>query len=526
MLLSVVSERSRTFGALDASASALASAPLLGRSEFLLRRATRRRLPRAVLRRPRMSRQSRMSPRSRLRRSRLLTTYSVSGATAAGNVAHGMPVPSNRPRVFLSSTIYDFADLRSAIKFWLEDLDYEVDASEFNDFDKDVAKNSYDACLKAINRANYFVLLIGSRAGGWYDKPSKTTITRMEYQHAYERAKRGELKLLAFVRRGVWDVREDRGGLARLLKKDYASENGLTEEEIENITHHQSRVVVDADAIFAFLAEVGRNAEMKTAVGGQGPLPRANWIHQFVGFREIIDSLRIDLGGALGLRRVALTANLRHELVENLRHLLERLPSDGTIEPSYSGAAHARAQFSGGPMATSKIKGRRLMWLSMFALTGANSGGRLGTQFVDEAMVSGEFLDFDKASDAYVVGPIQGAMITLREEIRRLRQQEDALGVDDRRSLVEDFRDLKDADHLVEIDNRRLVAIMSIHDRQANIVALSASILRAIGGDLKLLSGTRVWPQTPFAEEATQIERETPASTDVEAWVSALKPQK
>ena len=45
-----------------------------------------------------------------------------------------MQQATNKPRVFVSSTIYDFKDLRSALKFWLEELGLEVLMSEFNDF--------------------------------------------------------------------------------------------------------------------------------------------------------------------------------------------------------------------------------------------------------------------------------------------------------------------------------------------------------------------------------------------------------
>ena len=38
-----------------------------------------------------------------------------------------------RPTFFLSSTIYDFLDLRSALKFSLEERGCTVFASEFND---------------------------------------------------------------------------------------------------------------------------------------------------------------------------------------------------------------------------------------------------------------------------------------------------------------------------------------------------------------------------------------------------------
>ena len=74
----------------------------------------------------------------------------------------------NRPKIFVSSTIYDFQDLRSALKYWLQEYGYETQLSEYNDFQKDLTLNSYDACLKSIENCDYFILLIGGRRGGLY----------------------------------------------------------------------------------------------------------------------------------------------------------------------------------------------------------------------------------------------------------------------------------------------------------------------------------------------------------------------
>ena len=73
-----------------------------------------------------------------------------------------------KPRIFVSSTIYDFRDLRSALKYWLEQFGYEVRLSEFNDFTKRLDENAYNACLRAIEESDYYVLLIGTRVGGLY----------------------------------------------------------------------------------------------------------------------------------------------------------------------------------------------------------------------------------------------------------------------------------------------------------------------------------------------------------------------
>ena len=48
-----------------------------------------------------------------------------------------------KPKIFISSTIYDFQDLRSALKYWLDENGFETQLSEYNDFLKDVTLNSY-----------------------------------------------------------------------------------------------------------------------------------------------------------------------------------------------------------------------------------------------------------------------------------------------------------------------------------------------------------------------------------------------
>lgn len=425
-----------------------------------------------------------------------------------------MSTPSSRPRVFLSSTIYDFADLRSAIKFWLEELGYEVNASEYNDFRKSLDLNSYDACLRSIDDSDYFILLIGGRIGGWFDAGTKTTITMQEYRRAYENAKKGRLKIVTFVRQSVWDVREDRKTLGALLRSEYAKEHSLTDEDIDRISHHRSRVIEEADTVFAFLSEVGRNAEMKAALKAGEALPPANWIHRFTSFRDIVDALQTDFTGTFGLRRVALAANLHAELLENLRRLLQR-DKKGNVTPSYEWASFAREQFSGDPLDESSIVGNHLMWFSMFALT-SRAGGFLRSQALHAALVSGEFLDFDPGLDRYVVGPLQQALIQLSSELERLRSNESELKFEERRWLVENFRPFKGVKDKVAVPNPRLVGAMALHDRYVNVTALSRALVVALdGGEFK---PPVLYPGSPFAQQAQQIEQETPSIEDALKW--------
>ena len=97
-----------------------------------------------------------------------------------------------RPAFFLSSTIYDFKDFRSSLKFYLEEQGCAVLASEFNDFPKPLDAHSYQACIGTLNKADYFIFLVGTRVGGWFNRSERVSITQQEYREAYELHKQGK----------------------------------------------------------------------------------------------------------------------------------------------------------------------------------------------------------------------------------------------------------------------------------------------------------------------------------------------
>ena len=64
-----------------------------------------------------------------------------------------------RPRVFVSSTIYDFRDPRSALKWWLEQMGCEVRMSEFTDFNRPPEQGALKSCFAAIQDCHFYLLL-------------------------------------------------------------------------------------------------------------------------------------------------------------------------------------------------------------------------------------------------------------------------------------------------------------------------------------------------------------------------------
>src|SRR4051794_21053983 len=92
---------------------------------------------------------------------------------------------TSRPITFLSSTIYDFRDLRGAVRFWLEEAGVEVWMSEYNDMVKPAGANAFEACFESIRQADFYILLIGAKKGSTYSAADDPSVTQQEYREAY-----------------------------------------------------------------------------------------------------------------------------------------------------------------------------------------------------------------------------------------------------------------------------------------------------------------------------------------------------
>lgn len=107
-----------------------------------------------------------------------------------------------KPRTFISSTCYDFADARASIAQHLKELGHEPLRSDSNSFGVSLGKHSHNACLDQVENSDYLVLLIGGRQGGTF-VGSEKSITNEEYRHALKK----HVPVIAFVKRDVSDAR-------------------------------------------------------------------------------------------------------------------------------------------------------------------------------------------------------------------------------------------------------------------------------------------------------------------------------
>ncbi len=321
------------------------------------------------------------------------------------------------PTFFLSSTIYDFKDLRSALKFYLEEQGCTVLASEYNDFLKPLDKHSYEACLKAIEQADYFVLLIGTRVGGWFNPEQRISITRQEYRHAYELQEAGKLKILTFVRAEVWQAREERKELA-----SYLASLPYSESERRKIEAYPSKFAEDAEFITAFINEVGRHRDTARALKSGGPLPSGNWIHVFQDFDEVISALQAQVFSGIPVAEAALRRLLRSEVLEILRRSILKVP--GHVGSPRGAVEEFLRKY---PL-TIENKGEDFFEIDTAAWDGLTwyAYHLIALQFhpmiLDSAIVSPFFLDFSSSTNAFEETPLHRALVSLREEIRRFNE--------------------------------------------------------------------------------------------------------
>lgn len=383
---------------------------------------------------------------------------------------------AHRPTFFLSSTIHDFRDLRSAIKFSLEQRGCLVLASEFNDFGGSLDLHSYEACLSNIERADFFVLLIGSRVGGWYDSKKRISITQQEYRKAYEMHRSGRLRLVSFVRDEVWQMRDDRRELERHL-----ADTTLTESDRAIVRAAPSRHADDAEFVSGFIREVGRNVETGRAVGSGKTKPTGNWLHRFRDFRDIHDVLHPLAFTGLTSDEAAYRKALENELLLCASRLFEK--SEGqvidprrTLRECMATNPIRVADRDEGVVVVDLEVWNRFATVCMFA--SIRSGFR--PNVITDALTSTIFLDYDRENGVYVQTDAYDALSKLCGELRQFEE----LATADNLSIF--YRTTPSAlgrsTGSIELDAMEVAVVYALAHRWINILDLCLALVAHVRG--------------------------------------------
>lgn len=415
----------------------------------------------------------------------------------------------NRPTIFLSSTIYDFHDLRSALKSYLEGRGCRVLASEFNDFSKPLDRHSYQACLDSIEQADIFILLIGTRVGGWYDEANRVSITQQEYRRAYELAKSGKLRILTFVRDEVWTHRQSIKELERHLDTLTDLDNALREK----ITRHPTAFADDASFIHAFIDEVSRNKETAAGAKGKGKMPVANWVHTFAGFSDITDAIDPLVLSGLTVKDATGRTILLNQILALLQDIMSPIKDGSLFAPTeairkLSADLNLRTSNVTGEMTLTKDQWNRITVLGMYA--------HRGTVIVEPiAAVLNSSLLLDYRPETGTFHP-SDAYDILTELVDQARTLEKSLRAGNWATFVIHGKN-HNKDWSVSVPVSQLAGELGLLFRWADTILLAKTLAQYLAG--KQLVRPRPMPLTPFVDQEEDVANEKTTLAQARAFV-------
>jgi hypothetical protein len=262
----------------------------------------------------------------------------------------------------------------------------------------------------------------------------------------------------------------------------------------------------DWEAVKSFLTEIG----------DAGELSDPNWINEFSSFREVASILGATLRLTGSLRRLALEANLIEELLSNSERLLVRL----------RGAVGARSRLL--RTLDGKLTGRRGHVVLSAAERGDLVVGRLllppagafATAALEDAIGSGEFLEWDQAAAQWNVGPEQRALIALRDRVGRYDLLASMLV--QRMYMAEYSTITRTTGHSTPVSEEFLSVLLGVRDQLANVeMQVALLLVHLLPPGLPIVEIAPL-PPSPLPSEAERIAAETVTRDDVVAWIGAF----
>lgn len=442
---------------------------------------------------------------------------------------------SRKPSVFISSTIRDFKDLRSALRFWLEEGGFEVWLSEYNDMEKSPGANTFEACFETIRKADFYILLIGGLRGSLYSSDPDVSVTQQEYRVAYNEFAQQERPIpILFVRA---QVKGELDGWAR--------RGGLGEPPFE-----------DATFVRDFVAEVTKEQRTTAAVQGIGPYPPANWLHKFHDFRDIIDALKVELRLRVDVPFERLSTSMKLDLEFTLsalvgkhQHKIKRedpfweviqqaLQAYGRGEDEVNRLIEEGLEFDlpfphhwylssvikGRPLDASdwspvQLNRQQTVRLSLYLSGGVAQPDLLWLRALREAVTSGSLLQYDPTTRSFHETDLSTAATEL------LREAEHYEGMykwflSIRSKLI---LDLATANQLqqprFDLSWEQALIIWSLYYSQVNLYRHAASLYAHLAGKKESPQPDSLLPTTPLgAAMEEEIERERASRGDIRQW--------
>lgn len=290
------------------------------------------------------------------------------------------------PSVFISSTVRDLHDLRTAVAYNLRSQGFIVNLSEDPDFDVRGDRPAIDECLENVRASDFYLLLIGGRRGGLY-RDESISVTRKEYRVAREQfLTTGKPRQFLFLREQV--------------------ESALSSSEEAQIESG----IDDPDHLMSFIAEA-ENPHVPNA---------PNYLTRFRDFSDLMNSLTGKLNIGKNVRETLIRHTLVAELSGNLARMSMRLrhaayPIHGNMTTVVQQLNLSPTNLSG----TVEISAEQRTRLTL-AMPGIVRGADIVMDVTREAVNQGIFLEFNPSNGSFEESTIHRELANSLEYVSQL----------------------------------------------------------------------------------------------------------
>ena len=380
------------------------------------------------------------------------------------------PHPTS-PSVFISSTVREFRDLRSAIAYTLRAQGLTVYLSEAADFDVRGDRSAIEECFENIRACDYYILLIGTTRGNLFEEG--TSVTRQEYRVARDRfLSSGRPRLFFYLREAA----------------ETALQGGQEAQKAAEID--------DPDHLASFIGEVQR--------------PRIegvpNYLTRFRDFEDLIHSVKSRLNLGRTLSETLIRHSLVSELASNLTLMAAR--TSGIVFPRHRYMSRMRQEIS----ITPQELGKRIILSDdhvislVFALVGRTRGKDLRTKAIEESLDRGVFLRFNPASGTLEESPLHEALRQTFEDVIALRQLDTPTTHPewDSKILTDISSRWRGRPHSFEVMGHDVAYALSHYDRVENVFSGHFALCKVLLGLSEELQSYQRRPVTPLGEREEQ----------------------
>jgi len=375
------------------------------------------------------------------------------------------------PSVFISSTVNEFRDLRSALAYMLRAQGFTVRLSEAADFDVRGDRSAFEECFSNIRASDYYVLIIGGKRGNLYQ--DGTSITRQEYRVARHHFLSSSRPIMHFY------LRED------------------IELAINGSRRAQKKVGIDdLDHLISFIDEVQNPGIEGTP----------SYVKRFSDFEDVIKSVT----NWLNLGRTISETLIRHSLLSDLAFNLSKMVSNigGSPFPYHWCMTKMRNETS----ITPQVLGQTIVLSDdqvislVLALVGRTRGNNLRTKAIEESLNQGVFLTFNPAKAILEESQIYKALQQTCEDIQELclLDSPSAFPGWDSELLTDIKTRWKGRPHSLEVNSYYLASTLSHYDRITNIFNGHVALCKVLLGMTEELESYKRQPVTPLGEQEEQ----------------------